>query len=319
MRRRQQAPIGAAMLVARLAAEAFRIGAGPVTLGLLGVNVLMYIQPGLVADLLWNSPLPKLPTLMAALHHDQVQGVCLNPAAMMAEAESGLWSSLAVRLIASGLIHGSDMHLYYNMSSLLLKGSSLETSMGSLVFLSMTGQLLVMEGLLYIALAYAATFGPLADLLRSLGVTWLADSYYSCAVGFSGVLFGYKYLLQRRSNEPSTVMGIVLPLKYVTWAELVLIQLVAPNASFLGHLCGILAAILWEGSFLRSLSGLIKFPALGTAGSSSRSHPSYQYNSGASGWAGRSDGRVRPHQRNTADYSEDAAVKAAIERSLREQ
>lgn len=33
-------------------------------------------------------------------------------------------------------------------------------------------------------------------------------------------------------------------MQYVTWAELIYIQLLTPNASFLGHLAGILAGIL---------------------------------------------------------------------------
>ena len=33
-------------------------------------------------------------------------------------------------------------------------------------------------------------------------------------------------------------------LQYVTWAELLYIQLLTPNASFLGHLAGILAGML---------------------------------------------------------------------------
>ena len=32
--------------------------------------------------------------------------------------------------------------------------------------------------------------------------------------------------------------------QYVTWAELIYIQLLTPNASFLGHLAGILAGML---------------------------------------------------------------------------
>ena len=33
-------------------------------------------------------------------------------------------------------------------------------------------------------------------------------------------------------------------MQYVTWAELLYIQLLTPNASFLGHLAGILAGML---------------------------------------------------------------------------
>lgn len=40
-------------------------------------------------------------------------------------------------------------------------------------------------------------------------------------------------------------------LQYVTWAELIYIQLLTPNASFLGHLAGILAGMLHVTVFQR--------------------------------------------------------------------
>ena len=36
-----------------------------------------------------------------------------------------------------------------------------------------------------------------------------------------------------------------IPTKYAAWAELALIQLLVPNASFLGHLCGIAAGLIY--------------------------------------------------------------------------
>lgn len=69
-----------------------------------------------------------------------------------------------------------------------------------------------------------------------------------CAVGFSGVLFALKVVLQRLSPSGGYVrlMGFSVPVKYAFWAELVLIQLMVPQASFSGHLCGILAGGLYE-------------------------------------------------------------------------
>ena len=38
-------------------------------------------------------------------------------------------------------------------------------------------------------------------------------------------------------------MGIPIGSKYAVWAELVLIQIISPNASFVGHLAGILVGL----------------------------------------------------------------------------
>ena len=40
-------------------------------------------------------------------------------------------------------------------------------------------------------------------------------------------------------------MGIRFPTQYAAWLELVLISMISPNASFLGHLAGILAGYLY--------------------------------------------------------------------------
>jgi rhomboid domain-containing protein 1 len=66
----------------------------------------------------------------------------------------------------------------------------------------------------------------------------------TCAVGFSGVLFGLKVILTHNSPGWGSVAGFSVPVKYLAWAELVFIQFITPNASFLGHACGILAGLL---------------------------------------------------------------------------
>merc|ERR1711988_44142 len=136
-------------------------------------------------------------------------------------------------------MHASDggYHLMYNMMSLLWKGVSLELEMGSDNFALMTAALLVMSHTLFIPAAYLVTS------------TFGADTYYSCAVGFSAVLFALKVVLNHSEtgNRAVSYWGIPFPVhaKYAAWAELVLISLVSQNASFVGHLCGILAGLIW--------------------------------------------------------------------------
>jgi hypothetical protein len=57
-------------------------------------------------------------------------------------------------------------------------------------------------------------------------------------------------------NAPSTtsVYGFQVPTKYAAWLELVVIHVLVPRASFLGHMCGILAGeaarmhLFWLGA-----------------------------------------------------------------------
>jgi rhomboid domain-containing protein 1 len=51
-------------------------------------------------------------------------------------------------------------------------------------------------------------------------------------------------VLNHRSPGWSSVYGFALPTKYACWAELLVMQLLVPEASFWGHLCGILAGLL---------------------------------------------------------------------------
>lgn len=145
--------------------------------------------------------------------------------------QAGQWS----RLFWAPFLHGDEMHLYYNMGSLLWKGSRLEPQLGPIKFAALVAELLFTSGALYVA---AAT------TMAAKSRFWTRGAFNSCAVGFSGVLFGLKIILNSRSAGWSTVAGFRLPTKYAAWAELVAIQLISPEASFLGHLCGIVAGLL---------------------------------------------------------------------------
>jgi rhomboid domain-containing protein 1 len=61
---------------------------------------------------------------------------------------------------------------------------------------------------------------------------------FTCAVGFSGVIFALKVITTHYTPDYSSnsFLGgfIPIPMKYMVWAELILIQLITPNVSFLG-------------------------------------------------------------------------------------
>ena len=83
-------------------------------------------------------------------------------------------------------------------------------------------------------------------------------------------------------------MGFNIHTRYAAWLELVLIHFMVPNASFLGHLCGIIAGILYvEVPAIASVLNILALSMFGNPG------PSYTYSSGAT--------RVRPPSSGTRE------------------
>lgn len=197
----------------------------PVTIALIIVNLAIFALPMIrgfippemrsIADFIqrWMTP----------------QRVCLNPQRVLAGER---W-----RLLLSSFVHISDLHVLYNCSSLLYKGVTLESSIGSEYFFALVVYLSFAAHVLYVAIAVAA---------RELGIT--ASLMGRCVVGFSGVLFGLKVVLnsdRRYGAEASRIFGVTIPGGRAPWAELLLAQLLLPNVSFLGHLSGILAGLIY--------------------------------------------------------------------------
>uniref|UniRef100_A0A1I8JBE8 Rhomboid domain-containing protein n=1 Tax=Macrostomum lignano TaxID=282301 RepID=A0A1I8JBE8_9PLAT len=129
-----------------------------------------------------------------------------------------------LRLLLGSFYHADDWHLYYNMVSFLWKGRTLERMMGSAYFLILIAVFAPLIGCVEVALAFAAEAG-------------MGKSHYlsDCSVGFSGVIFALKVLTTY--NLPPGVSYVIgfLPVhsRLAVWAELVIIQLVTPNASLL--------------------------------------------------------------------------------------
>lgn len=142
--------------------------------------------------------------------------------------------------IMSNFEHGSDMHLYYNMVSLILKGAFLEPLYGTPNFVLLIGILSAMCSSMYVSLGYALT-----QLTGDYGY------YTSCAIGFSAVLFALKVIvICEEHDRMHNVGGLRVPSKIAVWAELILIHLLVPNASFVGHLGGILVGCLYCYTFI---------------------------------------------------------------------
>ncbi|XWS24646.1 hypothetical protein CRYUN_Cryun27aG0000300 [Craigia yunnanensis] len=79
-------------------------------------------------------------------------------------------------------------------------------------------------------------------------------------------------VLNSQSENYTNVHGLIVPARHSAWAELILIQMFVPGVSFLGHLGGVLAGILYlkmKGSYsgsdpltmiMRGLTGVLGWP-----------------------------------------------------------
>lgn len=187
----------------------------PVTLATLGLNVYLFLNP------------------LKNLHY-----VCIS---VHEGYHRGDWQ----RLLLSPFHHADDWHLYFNMVSLLWKGTRLEQRLGSVLFALITAVFSQLIGVVYV-------------LLELILAETMDDPSYrmQCAVGFSGVLFALKVLNNHYYPGGSTnVFGIQVPNKYACWAELVAIHILSPGTSFIGHLSGILVGLLYTHGPLRTILG----------------------------------------------------------------
>ncbi|KAK1407833.1 hypothetical protein QVD17_39460 [Tagetes erecta] len=182
----------------------------PVTAALLAANTLIYLRP----DFLYYIIPP-------------IDQVWFNAYLILKHKD-------LKRFFLSAFYHLGESHLFFNMMSLLWKGIQLENLMGSAEFASM------------IAVLLGLSQGITLLLARSLVFFEYERAYYNeYAVGFSGVLFAMKVVLNSYSGPYTSFHGFMVPTKYAAWAELILIQLLVPGVSFLGHLGGILAGIVY--------------------------------------------------------------------------
>ncbi|XP_044499289.1 rhomboid-like protein 14, mitochondrial isoform X2 [Mangifera indica] len=206
-------------------------------------------------------PLLLLPTLSSI--SGLPSSILFSPLLIKSGSILILFSRDLKRLFLSAFYHVGESHLFYNMMSLLWKGIRLETSMGSTEFASMV---VVLVGL---------SQGITLLLAKSLLLFFdYGKPYYSeYAVGFSGVLFAMKVILNSHSENFTNVYGFIVPARYAAWAELILIQMFVPGVSFLGHLGGILAGILYLklktgysgpnplSMFIRGITGALRWPS----------------------------------------------------------
>ncbi|XP_032366552.1 rhomboid-related protein 4 [Etheostoma spectabile] len=208
--------LGLLLLVVQL----FHEGLGnipAVTLAVLGFNVYLYM-------------FPAAPPIKACVSLQRVY-----------------WDKDWGRLFLSPLHHVDDWHLYFNMVSFIWKGIRLEGRLGAAWFLYLLSVFFLLYGPVYLLLQVALT-----QLVED------SDPFVAfkdeCAVGFSGVLFALKVVSNHYNPGGVTyVLHIRVSNRFASWAELVLIYLIAPGTSLVGHLAGILVGLLYTWGPLKTI------------------------------------------------------------------
>ncbi|CAG9532891.1 unnamed protein product [Cercopithifilaria johnstoni] len=181
---------------------------------------------------------------LPALNQHRIKAMCFMPSRILYRSE---W----LRMLASTVMHVDDMHLYFNMISLLWKGRRLEPWLGSRRFLLL---------LVTFALATSSVMIGLSCLANEVFTFYGEDYMNQCAVGFSGVLFALKVLHTTYFpySDHNLFGWLPVPSQYACWAELFLLQMLTPNASFIGHLSGIIVGLAYTMGPLKTVVDILE-------------------------------------------------------------
>ena len=138
------------------------------------------------------------------------------------------------RIITCAFTHGGLLHIGFNMMSLFGLGQSLESLFGSLLLFFLLLIYVIGCGLLYILMSVFLSW------------VWNPRSLFQGAVGFSGVLFAMAVDETSLSPFPTrSIFGLFnVPTKIYPWVLMIILQIVIPGVSFLGHLAGIIIGMI---------------------------------------------------------------------------
>lgn len=145
------------------------------------------------------------------------------------------------RIITSAFSHISVIHLVFNMSALWSLGVVEQLGhmgLGAQFYLHYTLILIVLSGLLVIGAYHVLIQRFKLEHFRRV-----------TAVGYSCVVFGWMTILSVK--QPSSSLNLFgflsLPISFAPFESLVFTSIIVPQASFLGHLSGIIVgyAIAW--------------------------------------------------------------------------
>lgn len=141
------------------------------------------------------------------------------------------------RIFTSPFIHLNLVHICMNMLTLYAVGVNIDRKFGTTYFLGIILLFVLVSNIVYTIAASIAMYLFDWFLIFIIGVA-----------GFSGVLFGLVVVNTRLSGaETQSIFGFfTVPAWLYPWILLVLLQVLLPGVSFLGHLCGIVSGVLFS-------------------------------------------------------------------------
>jgi membrane associated rhomboid family serine protease len=166
------------------------------------------------------------------------------------------------RIITHHYFHSGFLHFFLNMTLFTFECSQLEKKIGSSYLF-----LIISNSLILISLIYLGMTAILKYMIISLLKFTEYNFDFYCSAGFSGVLFCIYYIQCnfKRVAEGSTLFLGLIPvrIKYSPFIYILLIQVLSPNSSLLGHISGVVAGWtikrLFSSYILPSLEAIYVF------------------------------------------------------------
>lgn len=147
------------------------------------------------------------------------------------------------RIITHNFFHLGLLHISFNMVFFFSITKDLEKKIGSAYIL-----ILVLDSVLLISIIYLIQIAILKYVIITLFKFTEYNFDFYCSLGFSGVLFSLYFITCNFKNvsETNTHFFGLIPVraKYSPIIYLLLIQVINPNSSLLGHLSGIFSGYL---------------------------------------------------------------------------
>lgn len=137
------------------------------------------------------------------------------------------------RLVTGPALHASFLHVTFNCLALCHLGTRLESLFGTVLFFLVVATCWLFASCSYVGLVYLAYTVTNSDAIL-----------YQSAIGFSGVIFALAVIESRTdsSNPPTDFFGgrVRLSRFLVPFAMILVLQLLLPNVSLIGHVAGAL-------------------------------------------------------------------------------
>lgn len=139
------------------------------------------------------------------------------------------------RLITSNFFHGNIFHLLTNIYSFYSFSYILENQFrNSVKYAALIFFLGILSNIIVILISLIEIY-----LFKTSNI------YYTQILGFSSIIFGLKIILLNKFNINTQYFGIILNPNQTMIFELIFASIMFPNASFYGHLSGIISGMLY--------------------------------------------------------------------------